>query len=112
MVDVVLQATGEVGSVLGQVGLNIGGAAVAGGIIGWAAKKMLKIVAVLVGLELALLAFLQQRGFITVHWDQLGSALSGLSASATSVPAWLPAVSSLGVGGGFLAGALVGFKRG
>lgn len=112
MADVLLQATGGFGAVLGQIGLNVGGAAVAGGIVGWAAKKVLKIVAVLVGLEFGLLAFLQQRGFITVNWDQLGSSLSGLSASAASVPSWLPTVASLGVGGGFLAGALVGFKRG
>lgn len=112
MIDIILQATGPVGSVLEQVGLRVGGATVAGGLAGWATKKALKIVAVLVGLQLAVMTFLQQRGFLTVQWDQLGSAIAAMSPPAAAVPAWVTTLSSFGIGGGFLAGALVGFKRG
>lgn len=108
-----LQVAGVVGGLLGELGLHVGGAAVAGGIGGWAVKKALKVVSVLVGLELALLAYLQHQGFLTVRWSELGRAITGVATSVpATIPTWWSVVSSLGVGAGFLGGALLGFKRG
>ena len=49
---------------LQQVGLELGGGAVIGGIIGFAAKKVAKIIAILVGIELDLFKFLETRGIL------------------------------------------------
>lgn len=93
--------------------LQAGGGAVAGGVTGFAAKQVLKIIAVLIGLQIGLLAYLESRGLIAVNWDQLNqlAAVSGSNGSpADTILA--PLLSVAPVSGGFAAGALVGFKKG
>jgi len=98
---------------LAQIGTNVGGAAVVGGLTGWATKKLVKVVAVLVGLELALLAFLAQRGVISVRWTRLNELLTGVSHSAAQAPSLLATgVAAAGVSAGFAGGFVLGFHRG
>ncbi|PSP62516.1 hypothetical protein BRC76_04390, partial [Halobacteriales archaeon QH_8_67_36] len=52
---------------LQQIGLELGTGAVIGGIIGFAAKKIAKLIAIIVGLELALFKFLETRGILEVN---------------------------------------------
>lgn len=102
---------GLVGPGLAQLGTNVGGATVAGGITGWATKKLVKVVAVLVGLELALFAYLANQGVITVHWSQLGAAFSGWT--AIQLPTWVTSgLAATGIGLGFAGGFAYGFHRG
>lgn len=101
-----------------QIGLEVGGGAVIGGVIGFAAKKVAKIIAILVGIELALFKFLETRGILEVNWE----AISGAASNATAVaggaaesqpPSWLMSLlSALPVSAGFTGGFIVGFKRG
>jgi uncharacterized membrane protein (Fun14 family) len=101
-----------------QMGLELGGGALIGGIIGFAAKKIAKIIAVIVGLELALFKFLETRGVLEVNWE----AITGTAANATQSageaaaghpPSWLMSIiAALPVSAGFTGGFLVGFKRG
>ena len=49
-----------------QVGLELGTGAVIGGLIGFTAKKVAKIIAIIIGLELALFKFLETKGILTV----------------------------------------------
>lgn len=102
---------------LQQMGLELGTGAVIGGIIGFAAKKIAKLVAVIVGLELALFKFLETRGILEVNWD----AISGVAKNTTSTagaaagqpPGWIMSLlSALPVSAGFTGGFLVGFKQG
>jgi len=103
---------------LQQVGLELGGGAMIGGIIGFAAKKVAKIIAILVGIELALFKFLETRGILEVNWE----AITGAANNATTVagdaagsqpPGWIMSLlSALPVSAGFTGGFLVGFRKG
>jgi len=95
-----------------QLGLDLGTGAVIGGIIGFAAKKVATVIAVIVGLELALFKFLESRGILSVDWERLSAGVLDTATSATP-PSWLMSVlSTLSISAGFTAGFLLGFKRG
>lgn len=93
--------------------LEAGSASVVGLVMGIAAKKVMKLVAVLVGVQLMLFKFLESRGVLIVNWDQVtGTAKSSADLTAAAPPAWLDTiVSTLSVGGGFAAGFFLGFKK-
>lgn len=98
-----------------QLGFEAGSGAIIGGIIGFAAKKVAKVIAVLVGLELALFKFLESRGILTVDWEKLTAGIVRTSQDAASgaPPDWVMTIlSTLSISGGFAAGFLVGFKKG
>jgi uncharacterized membrane protein (Fun14 family) len=98
-----------------SLGLEFGSGAVVGGIVGFAAKKIAKILAVVVGLELALFKFLESRGILTVDWERLtAGTLKTTEAAATGTPpSWLSSLlSTLSVSAGFTGGFLLGFKKG
>jgi uncharacterized membrane protein (Fun14 family) len=96
------------------VGINVGTGAVIGGLIGFTAKKVAKVVAVLVGLELALFKFLESRQVLAVNWDKLGATFlsAGEAAASQTPPSWVMTIlSTLSVSGGFAGGFLLGFKK-
>ena len=102
---------------LQQIGLELGTGAVIGGIIGFAAKKVAKLIAVIVGLELALFKFLETRGILQVNWQAIGGAAKNTTGTAGSAagqpPGWIMSLlSALPVSAGFSGGFLVGFKQG
>lgn len=97
-----------------QLGIEAGSGAIIGGIIGFAAKKVAKIIAVLVGIELALFKFLESRGILTVDWEKLTSGVIGASQDAASgtPPSWLETIlSTLSVSAGFTGGFFLGWKK-
>jgi uncharacterized membrane protein (Fun14 family) len=106
MVDVSLQ----------QLGFELGSGAVVGGIVGFAAKKLAKIIAVIVGLELALFKFLESRGIITVDWERLTAGFVSTAQNAAqsgAPPTWLQTIlSTLSISAGFTGGFFLGFRRG
>ena len=109
-----------------QLGLELGGGGTLGFITGYAAKKIVKVIAVIIGVQLALFKFLETRGVLEVHWKRLYSTASNATRSAANATvgnqtgeATNPGggilesfLSMLPVGGGFAAGVLVGFKMG
>lgn len=100
---------------LQQLGLEFGSGAVVGGIIGFAAKKMAKVIAILVGIELALFKFLESRGIIEVDWAKLTAGIVGSAQDAATgaPPSWVMTIlSTLSISAGFTGGFLLGFKRG
>lgn len=99
-------------SVFGNIGAVFGGSALAGGVTGFAAKKLVKLVVALVGIQLAIVAYLDYRGILDVQWQAFDSALAGLHQSFQLVPSWLATVgATLPIGAGFVGGFLVAFKR-
>lgn len=105
MVDINLQ----------QLGMELGSGALIGGIIGFAAKKVAKLIAVIIGLELALFKFLESRRIITVDWERMtaGAIRAGEAAASNTPPSWLMTfLSTLSVSAGFTGGFLLGFKKG
>ncbi|WP_227354246.1 FUN14 domain-containing protein [Haladaptatus salinisoli] len=98
-----------------QLGLEFGSGAVIGGVIGFAAKKVAKLIAVIVGLELALFKFLESRGILTVDWDKLSAGLlkTGEVAGSGTPPSWITTLLSMvSVSAGFVGGFMLGFQKG
>jgi uncharacterized membrane protein (Fun14 family) len=119
-----------------SLGLEVGGGGILGFLTGYAAKKVVKIVAILIGAQLALFKFLETRGVLDVHWEALytgaanttkaaanvtigGNKTGNATGNATAEGAGAAGgglfesfLSMLPVGGGFAAGALIGFKKG
>jgi uncharacterized membrane protein (Fun14 family) len=62
----------------------IGGGFFGGLLIGYALKKVIKVVAIVVGLFLAGLAFLQYQQIATIHWHRLEGAITKLAATVTT----------------------------
>jgi uncharacterized membrane protein (Fun14 family) len=98
-----------------QLGLELGAGALIGGIIGFAMKKVAKLIAVLIGIELAIFKFLESRGIITVDWERLtaGFVQASQDAASGAPPSWVQTIlSTLSVSAGFTGGFLLGFRRG
>lgn len=98
-----------------QLGLEFGTGGVVGALIGFFAKKLAKVIAVIIGAELALFKFLESREILIVDWEKLTAGLVSLGESATSStpPSWVMTIlSTLSVSAGFVGGFLLGFKRG
>lgn len=97
-----------------QLGVEAGSGAVIGGVIGFAAKKVAKVIAVLVGLELALFKFLESREILSVDWGKLSAGLVNTSTDATTgaPPSWMETIlSTLSISAGFTGGFLLGWNR-
>jgi uncharacterized membrane protein (Fun14 family) len=98
-----------------QLGIEFGSGAAIGGIIGFAAKKVAKVLAVLVGIQLAVFKFLESRGILTVDWERLSSGLlqNAQVATGSTPPNWTSTIlSTLSISAGFTGGFLAGFKKG
>lgn len=57
---------------------TIGGGFFAGILIGWALKKVIKLVAIMAGLFLAGLAYLQYQQIALINWDRLEQISEGI----------------------------------
>jgi uncharacterized membrane protein (Fun14 family) len=91
--------------------LGVGG--VGGFVVGFAIKKLSKLVLVLIGLFLLVLIYLGARGIININYDALWNGLSSLLGLAGSAFSWLVSVISLlPFAGSFLVGFLLGLKLG
>ena len=91
-----------------------------GFLIGYALKRIIKILAVVVGLFLGALMYLQSQTIIDVNWEKLQSVLEsslstiGNSISITNSGQILTAAGNLGIPltGGLSAGFAIGFMKG
>ncbi len=95
------------------LGLNMGAAGILGFIVGYAAKKVIKLMAVLLGAQMAILAYLERTGVVSVDWGaltgQVDQTIEAGQSVGTSLVSTLAGISALG--GSFLAGTGLGFKR-
>lgn len=93
------------------LGLEFGGGAVIGGVMGFAAKKIAKLIAVIIGLQLVVFRYLESQGILIVDWSALSAGL--VSTTERADPTWLESlISTLSLGAGFTAGFMIGFRRG
>ena len=69
---------------LASMSASIGGGFFGGLLIGYALKKVIKMLAIVVGLFLAGLAFLQYQQIATINWHKLEGAITKLAYAATS----------------------------
>lgn len=97
-----------------RLGLEAGSSAVIGGLVGYATKKIAKLLLVIVGLEVGLLQALDMHGIVDVHWTRLNESIGVLQEivrNETPPPDIMAVLSPLSVGGGFAGGFAIGFKR-
>lgn len=96
------------------LGLEVGSGGVLGFITGLLAKKVTKLVALLVGGLLVFAKWLEGQGVISVDWARVTGGLIdiGSAAAETAPTLFQRIVSTLGLTGGFVAGFALGFKRG
>ena len=113
-----------------SITVTVGGGFFAGILIGYALKKVIKLVSIVVGLFLAGLAYLQYQQVASINWDRLqslsaaaastivNSTTSQLPISGTNVPDSHTiidaAMSNLGIPltGSMTMGFAVGFMKG
>jgi uncharacterized membrane protein (Fun14 family) len=69
---------------LTSMSATVGGGFFGGLLIGYALKKVIKMIAVVVGLFIAGLAFLQYQYIATIHWHKLEGAITKLAAATNS----------------------------
>lgn len=95
-------------------GLGFGGAA--GAVVGYAAKKIAKTAALLLGLLFIILQVLAYNGFITINWGEVQNtaeqAWTSPQGQTMADRAWHILTANLPFGGGFVAGFAIGFKFG
>ena len=67
-----------------SVATTIGGGFFGGLLIGWALKKVIKMLAVVVGLFLAGLAFLQYQQIASINWNKIEGAIMMIANTTSS----------------------------
>lgn len=94
--------------------LGFGGAA--GAMVGYAAKKLSKLAAILLGVLFITLQILAHMGFIQIQWGSVQStaAAAWKNPEGTTLAdhAWQIITVNLPFGGGFITGFAIGFKLG
>ena len=91
--------------------LGLGG--VGGFIVGYAIKKISKLIVILMGLFIIALLYLGINGIISVNYGMLWNAMAGWLGLAGQATSWLIGlVSLLPFVGSFLVGFALGFKFG
>ncbi len=94
--------------------LEVGSGAVLGFVTGLLAKKVTKLVALLVGGLLLVVKWLEGQGVISMDWAALTAGIIDVGGEAAAAAPGLYGrlVTTLGLGASFTAGAAIGFKRG
>ena len=103
---------------LGYISTTIGGGFFAGLLTGWALKKVIKLAAVVVGLFLGALIYLQSQNILIINWNNLQSiseaTLSTISNSITNTGEISNIMANIGIPltGSLSAGFVIGFMKG
>lgn len=97
---------------------TIGGGFIAGLVTGWALKKVIKLAAVVVGLFLGALIYLQSQTILNINWNNLQSVsettLSTIGNSITNTGEISNIMGNVGIPltGSLSAGFVIGFLKG
>ena len=95
--------------VLNPLLFQLGSGAVAGFVVGYALKKIAKVLLVLLGLAFVALQYLQYTGFIEIRYDKILQSVQTLTEGFT-LPAFLTA--NIPLTGSFIMGFGLGLKKG
>jgi uncharacterized membrane protein (Fun14 family) len=82
----------------GSIAATMGGGFFVGVLIGYALKKVIKLVAIVIGLFLAGLAYLQYHQIASINWNKLQTMSEGAITTLSNLIIQIPGVSS-GSGG-------------
>ena len=106
------------GDIITSISATIGGGFLGGLLLGYALKKIVKIVAVVVGLFLAGLAYLQYQQLASFNWDRIEGTISTIANATTNTfnDHNIETLTSTSLGipltSGMSAGFAIGFMRG
>jgi uncharacterized membrane protein (Fun14 family) len=67
-----------------SIPVGIGGGFFGGLLLGYAIKKVVKLIAVVAGLFVAVLAYLQYQQIASVNWDKVEGTITGLTNARTN----------------------------
>lgn len=107
-----------------RLAITIGGGFFAGILIGYALKKVVKVVAIVVGLFFAGLAYLQYQQIVAISWNKLPqlsqNVVTTLANATTQIPGFNgghsadTSISNFGIplAGSMSVGFTIGFMRG
>lgn len=91
--------------------LGIGG--IGGFVVGYALKKISKLILILIGLFIAVLIYLGIKGVISVNYEALFTFISNLFGLAGNAISWfVHTIALLPFAASFIVGFLLGFKLG
>jgi uncharacterized membrane protein (Fun14 family) len=79
----------------GPTAATLGGGFFVGILIGYALKKVIKIVAVIVGLFLAGLAYLQYHQIANINWNKLQTISEGAITTLSNAITQIPGISTV-----------------
>jgi uncharacterized membrane protein (Fun14 family) len=103
---------------INNLAVPFSGGTFGGFIIGYAIKKVIKLVIIVSGSILGLMMYLQAQGFLSLHWDKISGALetgaTSVSNSVITGEAGNQILSTFGIpmGSGIAVGFIFGFSRG
>lgn len=89
----------------GNLAVTIGGGFFGGILIGYALKKIIKIVAIIVGFFLAALAYLQYQQIASINWDKIQSISEDTLTTLANATQQIPGFDGSASGGGISAPA-------
>ena len=93
--------------------LEFVGGAVIGALVGFGTKRIAKLLAIVVGLQLMGLRYLESQEIVVVDYGRLTAGLVGAREHAAEERHWLESLlSTVPIGAGFASGFLIGFHRG
>jgi uncharacterized membrane protein (Fun14 family) len=96
-----------------SLGYQIGIGGIGGFIVGYALKKLSKLLVIVLGLFIVALLYLGVKGIISINYDALWNALANSLGIAESAFSWIVGlISLLPFAGSFIVGFLLGFKLG
>jgi uncharacterized membrane protein (Fun14 family) len=96
-----------------SLGYQLGIGGVGGFIVGFAFKKLSKLIVIVLGLFIVALLYLGVQGIISINYSALWSALANSLGLAESAFSWIVGlISLLPFAGSFVVGFLLGFKLG
>lgn len=97
---------------LSQLGVGL----VAGFAVGYALKKVGKVVAIAVGLLFVVVQLLSYFGLLTVHWEEVQTRVDPLLETGSLQSAWQGLLGilthNLVFAGAFIPGLIIGLRRG
>ncbi|OVE86161.1 FUN14 domain-containing protein [Natronolimnobius baerhuensis] len=92
------------------------GGAILGALVGFGTKRVAKLLAVIIGVQLMVVRYLESQEILIIDYERLTAGLIGSQEQVASAEAnvhWLESIlSTIPVGLGFVSGFLVGYHRG
>ncbi|MEM2911956.1 MAG: FUN14 domain-containing protein [Candidatus Bathyarchaeia archaeon] len=99
--------------ILSPVIFQLGVGGVGGFIVGYALKKISKLILVLIGVFIIALIYLGTKGIISINYEALLTAIGDLLGVTSAASSWLVhTIALLPFAGSFVAGFVIGFKLG